>query len=141
MVEATEILGLDVGAKHIGIARASSIARLAEPLRSMSTEDAIKMLLDYFKKHNVEAVAVSLPRNLKGEDTDQTLWVRQWVDKLKQELDVSFYWQDEALTSQQAASKLKALKGSQLTVDEHAIAAAILLQDFLDSPEGSRVLA
>lgn len=138
MIEVAEILGLDVGLKRTGIARASNVARLAEPLMSVPTEKATAEVAKYIKVHKVEAIAVGLPRNLKGEDTAQTIWIRQWVDKAKPKIDIPFYWQDEALTSQKAESlKLKA----KSHIDEHALAAAIILQDFLDSPETDRIVA
>jgi putative Holliday junction resolvase len=137
-VETKEVLGLDVGGKQTGIARASNVARLAEPLRTVPTKDAIDILKKYIGEYQVEAIAVGLPRNLKGEDTKQTLWVREWADKAKQDLGAPLYLQDEALTSIQAR-----LKGSELNnkADEHSLSAAIILQDFLDSAETDRMVA
>lgn len=126
-MEAQEILGLDIGQKHTGIARASNIARLAEPLRSVTTAEVVKTLNKYAKEHSIEAIAVGLPRNLAGEDTDQTAWLRDWVDKNKDRIEAPLYWQDEALSSRQAGG-------------DHALAAAIILQDFLDSPETEHVM-
>ncbi len=140
MIEAAEVLGLDVGLKRTGIARASNIARLAEPSMSVATNEAITKLTTYLKDHKVEAIAVGLPRNLKGEDTDQTAWVRQWVDEAKPKINTPLYWQDEALTSREATGKLQNSNIKQQHFDEHALAAAIILQDFLDTPETARVM-
>lgn len=138
-MEAKEILGLDVGIKRTGIARASNVARLAEPLPSLPTKEAIKTLKKYIAEHPVEAIAVGLPRNLAGDDTEQTRWVRAWIDKAKSQISAPFYWQDEALTSQEAA-KHRASDFKHQNVDEHSLAAAIILQDFLDTPEAERVV-
>lgn len=144
-MEAKEILGLDVGSKRTGMARASNVARLAEPLTSIPTKDAISSLQKYLAEHRVEAIAVGLPRNLAGEDTDQTRWVRSWIDKAKPKIAAPIYWQDEALTSKKAESlKLKAKSNQLIAIsspDEHALAAAIILQDFLDSAETNRMIA
>lgn len=128
-------MGLDVGKAHTGIARASNIAKLAEPLMSVETSKLPNHLQKLLADYNTEAIAVGLPRNLKGEDTPQTAWVREWVSGIKEQLDVPFFWQDEALTSKLANSKKRIAKSSQ---DEHSLAAAIILQDFLDSPETER---
>ena len=136
-MEAKEILGLDIGAKNTGIARASNVARLAEPLISVPTKDTISTLKKYITEHEVEAIAVGLPRNLASEDTEQTRWVRDWTDKAKQAITVPIYYQDEALTSKKAKDyELKA----KSSFDDHALAAAIILQDFLDGAETNRVL-
>ncbi len=137
-MEAKEILALDVGGKQTGIARASNVARLAEPLMSVPTQKAVATLKKYLTEHETEAIVVGLPRNLSGDDTEQTKWVRTWVDKAKPKISVPFYWQDEALTSLKARIKNYEL-GSK--ADEHALAAAVILQDFLDSAETDRIAA
>lgn len=130
------MIGLDVGKVHTGVARASVAAKLAEPLNSVKTVELDEYLLGMTKKNTIESIVVGLPRNLDGQDTAQTDWVREWAKTVKDKFNVPFYWQDEALTSKQAAaSKLSAKKA----VDEHALAAAIILQDFLDAPEAERV--
>ena len=139
-MEAKEILGLDVGFKRTGMARASNVARLAEPLMSIPTRDAIGSLQKYLTEHQVEAIAVGLPRNLAGEDTDQTRWVRDWINKAKKQISAPLYWQDEALTSREAAKDQRS-KIKDQRVDEHSLAAAIILQDFLDSAEAGRMIA
>ncbi len=131
-----EILALDIGSRRVGIARASSVARLAEPLKTVKTEGAIKQLQAMIKKSSVEAVVVGLPRNLSGEDTDQTRWVRDWASRAKAELGIPLYWQDEALTSQVVESQRRPNKA--YGVD--ALAAAVILQDFLNTAEEARVL-
>ncbi|MBI2285632.1 Holliday junction resolvase RuvX [Candidatus Saccharibacteria bacterium] len=138
-MEAKEILGLDLGAERTGIARASNVARLAEPLMSVPTKDAISTIRKYTSEHKVEAIAIGLPRNLSGEETKQTQWVREWTDKAKQKLAIPAYWQDEATTSLLAEAKIQNSKFKIQNVDEHSLAAAILLQDFLDGAEADRM--
>lgn len=134
-MEVREILGLDVGMKRTGIARASNVARLAEPLVTVPTKDTAKKLAELNKAGQVEAVAIGLPRNLKNEDTDQTKWVRQWVDELKNKTDLPLYWQDEALSTVEAEAAKGVKKG-----DKDSLSAAVILQDFLNTPEAGRVM-
>lgn len=131
-----EILALDVGTKRVGIARASMQARLPQPLKTVKTNEAIERLREIVKENKVKIIVAGLPRNLSGEDTAQTHWVRNWIAKAKDELDLPFYWQDEALTSVKAQS-LK-LKAKNKDVD--AQAAAIVLEDFLKTEKNNRVL-
>jgi putative Holliday junction resolvase len=137
MAEASELIGLDIGHKRTGIARASSLAALAEPLMSVGTTEVVKTLKKLASDKEVSAVAIGLPRNLQGNDTAQTLWVRDFVDKLKKQITMPFYWQDEALTTK-LAENLK--QGAKSPADEHSLAAAIVLQDFLDTPPAERVI-
>jgi putative Holliday junction resolvase len=131
---------VDVGAKRTGVARASNVARLAEPLMSVPTSDAINTLKKYLSEHQVEAIAIGLPRSLAGDDTEQTRWVRGWADKAKQKIATPLYWQDEALTSREAA-KHQTSNIKHQNMDEHALAAAIILQDFLDNAKADRMVA
>ena len=135
-VQSREILGLDVGLKRTGVARASSVAQIAEPLMTVATSEVIKTIKKYAAEHPLEAVVVGLPRNLSGEDTAQTQWVRAWANEAKGALGVTLYWQDEALTTIKAAD----LKAKPKAADLDAISAAAILQDFLDSPQTERVV-
>lgn len=120
------------------MARATWRARLAEPLQSLPTKEIPGQLKQLIKDHDINTIVVGLPRNLNGDDTAQTTWVRQWVDDLKTKLELPIYFQDEALTSKQALSFKRQAKSR---VDDHALAAAVILQDFLDTPEAERLLS
>jgi len=132
-----QLLGLDVGLKHTGIARASAGARLAEPLMRVPTEKVVATLINLIKEYNIRTVVVGLPRNLSGDDTKQTTWVRDWVKQVQRKIHMPFYWQDEALTSRIAQAKRLSSKKIQ---DIDSLAAAIILQDFLDTPEAERAI-
>jgi putative Holliday junction resolvase len=132
-----QYLGLDVGLKRTGIARGSEAARLAEPLLTVQTTDVLKTLKDMIEEYNVGAVVVGLPRNLHGNNTQQTNWVRDWVDHAKRKIDITFYWQDEVLSTRIAEAKKLKLKNPH---DIDSLAAAIILQDFLDTPESNRTV-
>lgn len=131
-----QLLGLDVGKVRTGVARASWAAGLAEPLKTVHTATAAEELRELIKRYKVDTIVVGLPRNLNGEDTQQTAWVRQWVGNIKKQLEPTFYWQDEAATSRLAERRVSTSKKNRYLAD--AIAASIVLQDFIDSPETER---
>ena len=131
-----EFLGLDVGKIRTGIARGNSAAGLAEPLITVKTDSLIEKLEELIDKNQISAVVIGLPRSLNGNDTAQTQWVRDWVTKTKQRVPVPFYWQDEALTSNLA----EAQKNLGAKHDTDSLAAAVILQEFLDTPEVERVI-
>lgn len=124
-----EFIGVDYGSARVGLARGSSAARLAEPLKTVPADQALAVIGRLASDNNVAGIVVGLPRNLAGDETGQTKTVRQWIDTAKKQIKLSFYWQDEALTS--AAAK----NSSDIDAD----AAAAILQDFLDTPEEERV--
>jgi putative Holliday junction resolvase len=133
---ANNFIGLDAGQARVGFALGNDAAKLASPLRSEPTEQAIKKLKELIVEHSSAGLVVGLPRSLSGDETEQTAWVREWVDKLKAHVELPIYAQDEALTTKLAEAQALATKKPQ---DTDALAAAIILQDFLDSAEAEKV--
>jgi putative holliday junction resolvase len=127
-VQATQLIGLDIGQKRTGVARASSIARLAEPLMTIETDQIIPKLEDLVNQLQPAIVVVGLPRSLQSNDTAQTKWVQSLTASLKSHFSgIDFKFQDEALTTVAASERL-----AKNTTEIDAMAASIILQDFLD---------
>jgi putative Holliday junction resolvase len=128
------ILALDLGERRVGVARANDIARLAEPLKTLPNDghltDHLQALI---LEHGVNTLVIGLPRNLKGQTTAQTTAIQQMAARLQQALGLTVHWQDETLTSQQAEQELKerGVRYNKATVD--ALAACLILDDFLRS--------
>lgn len=130
---------MDVGQVRTGVARASMYARLSEPLTTLKTKDHVyQQLQKIIATNKTDAIVVGLPRTQSGKDTAQSLWTRTWVDEAKKHIDKPFYWQDESLTTKLAEARHMSDKKSVHSVD--TLAAAIILQDFLDTPEAERTL-
>jgi putative Holliday junction resolvase len=121
---------VDVGSVRVGLARGSSLAKLAEPLKTVAYGHALPELEKLVAQKPTAGLVVGLPRSLDGHDTAQTGFVRDWVQRAKAQIKADFFWQDEALTT-------VAAKDSKSDID--AAAAAVILQDFFDAPESERV--
>jgi putative holliday junction resolvase len=126
-----EFLSVDVGSKRVGIARGSSLARIAEPLKTVALDEVLSELASL--SNNIDGIVVGLPRGLDGQETSQTKTVRQWVQEAQAHIHKPFYWQDEALTSVAAKDK------GAVEDEVDAVAASVILQDFLDTPIEQRV--
>lgn len=126
------IMALDVGDKRIGYALANKNAVIASPggvvVASSNAIDDIKKLL---KDHNTTQLVIGLPRNLNGNDTNQTKQVRKFVAKLKIDVSIPIHWQDEALSSSRAKQELRdrGVEYNKGMVD--SLAATYILTDFL----------
>lgn len=127
-----EFIGVDLGASRVGLARGSSAAQLAEPLKTVPASEAIEAIAALAKETNAQGVIVGFPRNMSGQETGQTQSVKQWVNQAKTHINLPFYWQDESLTSKVAEAKAH-------PAGADAVAASVILQDFLDSPKDERV--
>lgn len=124
-------LGIDYGAKRVGLATANTETKIASPLRTIPPHELVAAIQEVGP---FEAVIVGLPRSLDGHDTPQTLAVRRFCDDiLWRRLRIEPIYQDEAGTSSLAEDRLKESGRPYEKSDIDAEAAAIILQDYLDS--------
>jgi putative Holliday junction resolvase len=128
----TSVLGLDVGDKRVGVAVATLAARLPRPLTTLErSEGFFEALEALVRSEDAGALVVGLPRNLRGEHTDQTRSVEKLVQQLQERIGISIHLQDEAATSKQAEAELEARKKPYAKGDIDALAATYILQDWL----------
>ena len=135
MVHKQVFLGLDVGAKRIGVAVADSVARIAQPLATIQVgQNKAGQLQSYIQDLGITDVVVGLPRNQAGDTTGQTVAVREFIKHtLGDGGSFKLHWQDESVTSIMAEERLKARKKPYAKADIDAEAAAIILQDYLEA--------
>lgn len=126
----SNILALDVGESRIGVAIASTIARLPSPLTTIQNSTNVwEEIRSVAAEKSANVIVVGLPRNLAGQDTDQTRYVRNFVQAAGDDVQVVF--QDEALTSKKAEQELNR-RGKPFTKgDIDALAATYILEDYL----------
>jgi putative Holliday junction resolvase len=124
-------LGIDYGARRIGLATADDTAKIATPLTTVTVSELAAAIK---REGPLAAVVVGLPRSLDGTETPQTLAVRRFTDDfLWGKLHIDPVFQDEAATSALAEERLKESGKKYRPEDIDAEAAAIILQDYLDS--------
>ena len=138
-------VGVDYGRKRIGLAISDATAFLARPWQVIAVPDpdpetSAVMIADFFPRllnddDGVDGIVIGLPRKLDGADTDQTADVRTFARQLQMITGIEVFLIDERLTSVEAEAQLatreKDWKKRKKQID--AVAAAIILQDFLDS--------
>ena len=138
------VLGIDYGARRIGLALSDATATLASPWRMLQrppseAETLRTMIAQITQLQNeddgLEAVVIGWPRRLDGSATDQTPIVETFARSLKAQLGIPVVLQDERLSSTEAESRLarreKDWRKRKLQLD--AAAAAVILQDYLDN--------
>lgn len=137
-------LGVDYGQRRIGLALSDASGTLARPWKTVARTgnplQVARALADELRglERQDEAVAVIVvgyPRRLSGEPNDQTAHVEQLTTQLRGLVTVPVVWQDERLSSHEADELLarseKDWRKRKVLLD--AMAAAVILQDYLDS--------
>jgi putative Holliday junction resolvase len=141
------IVGLDVGERRIGVAISDATCTLARPvgvLRSArldaeALEQAAREIARLAgEEDGVTALVIGLPRRLDGSANDMTPRVELFARELGLLTHLPVALQDERLTSREAESRLalreKDWRARKQQLD--AAAAAIILQDYLDTRPG-----
>ena len=143
-----KLVALDVGEKRIGVATADSAVKIAVPRGVVEVDgDEFMQIVGIMRDEKAKHLIVGLPRNAQGEETAQSKAVRAFVAALmnhfvKQKVEKPLVkFQDESLTSviaeEHLASKKKRKRRRQ-KIDIDSEAAAIILQDFLNSFGGEK---
>ncbi len=133
-------LSVDVGDKWVGLALSDPTGFLATPLKVIRRGEAhgafIRALID---EHEVEALVVGLPLNMDGTSGAQVEETYDYVQALGP-LQVPISYWDERLSSWEAEQVVARVrgKGSKKRERVDAIAAAIMLQDLLDTHRHQR---
>ena len=138
------IVGLDVGERRIGVAVTDVTRTLARPLGVLRPGgldvDAVRVAADEIarlagEEDGVASIVVGLPRRLDGTPTDMTRRVEQFARQLEARTALPVTLQDERLSSREAESRLALREKDWRVRKQHldAAAAAVILQDYLDS--------
>jgi putative holliday junction resolvase len=137
------VLGIDYGARRIGLALSDATGTLASPWRLLERpasepetlaviEREIAQLVDH--DDGLQAVVVGWPRRLDGSATHLTPLVEAFARALEQRVAVPVILQDERLSSHEAESRLAVQERDwrRRKAKLDAASAAIVLQDYLD---------
>jgi putative holliday junction resolvase len=136
-------LGLDLGAKRIGVAgcdRTGLIATGLTTLQRTSFESVLNPLRQLVESRGVEILVVGLPYSLDGEIGPQAIKVQKQAHRLSKALGLPIEFVDERLTSFAAEQMMiedrQPPRLNKATVDRKA--AAIILQQWLDERRNSQ---
>jgi putative pre-16S rRNA nuclease len=137
------VMGVDVGARRVGLAMSDASGLLARPLTTLHVTDEADALARVARaisdaasdEDGLAAVVVGMPAHLDGTPSPQTARVTSFVIALRARTPVPIVTADERLTSREAESRLavreRDWRKRKETID--AMAAAIILQDYLDT--------
>lgn len=131
-------LGLDVGAKKIGLAVSDSSNQIAQPLTVLERENdlaEINKILAIIEENSVDEVVIGIPVSMSGEEGLQAETVRAYISKLKENCSLPVREWDERLTTALVEKVLisghVSRKKRKKVIDK--LAACVILQSYLDS--------
>ena len=132
------ILAIDYGDVRVGLALSDLTCTIAQPFKTLNYDDMdhlINQLSEIITEKQVNKVVVGIPYNMKGDDTQQTTKVREFVSILEQNLGYEIIFVDERLTSSEAEKFMHQMDiktgFNKDKIDK--IAASIILQEYIDT--------
>ena len=129
------LLGFDYGTKRIGVAVGQDISHSVTPLTTLTSQndkpdwDAIGKLIAEWQP---DRLVVGLPLHLDGSPQPLTEKAQRFGNQLKGRYNLPVDMVDERLTSHEAEAELAKRGGKMVKADIDALAAALILQSWLD---------
>jgi putative Holliday junction resolvase len=136
-------LGVDLGTKRTGLAISDPTGLIARPLEvvrgGVDAADLAEVLRPIVAREEIEALVVGLPKRLGGEEGPEAAHARTVAVALETSLGLVATLWDERLSTVEATDRLIEAgvrrKKRKAVVDK--VAAALILQSFLDSKRGA----
>ena len=139
---AGRLMALDVGDKRVGVAVCDELQTLAAPLtvleRRSRAEDVARLGRLAAEQHVVGLVA-GHPLNADGSAGPQAQRAARYAGRVATALSLALLLWDEYGSSQEAAARLAHAPHRRRRAPLDAEAAAVILQDYLDTQRASQV--
>ena len=137
------LIAFDFGLRYIGVAVGDTQTRLAHPLEYIDAEaNAARFarIAALIAEWQPATLVVGLPLDAEGGDHDMTRRARRFAHQLEGRFRLPVVLVDERLSSAEADALLRSQGrgGRAHKQDNHAIAAQLILQAYLDSLESPR---
>ncbi len=131
-------LSVDLGHARTGLAVSDKSGFLASSLcviTEYNDEKLIQKIAEKVKETKAQIIVVGLPRNMDGSEGESAIRARELAARLSELTGVPHHMQDERGTTITAHSYLSAgnVYGKKRKQKVDAVAASIILQDYLDS--------
>ena len=131
------IMSLDVGSRTIGIACSDALLMTAqgiETIRRTSLEKDFNSLQELIAEYEVHELVVGMPKNMNGTKGERAEKTEEFVEKMKEVIDLPVSYWDERLSTVMAERQLIAAdvsrKKRKSVIDK--MAAVVILQGYLD---------
>jgi putative holliday junction resolvase len=138
-----KLLSLDYGRRRIGFAVTDETATIVRGLTTIDrkqSDDIFKEIVTIISEEKPELLIVGLPLDHNDNETQMTLEIRSFVDKLKQFISIPVEFSDESFSSVEATSVMMTRKKKdrrqKTTIDR--IAACLILERYLRDGKSSQ---
>jgi len=138
MVEQKRLLGIDFGAKRVGIAITDPLRIFAYALVTITNDNNFwKVFNQLFVDYEIETIVLGYPLKESGKRSASTELIEKFKEILENNTNIPIVLSDERYSSVIAKQQiLESVKSKKKRQDKGLVdknAAAIILQEYLDS--------
>ena len=107
-----KIMGLDYGAKTVGVAISDTLLQIAHPKETIFRENEKRMrktlarIEELVREEQVEAIVVGLPLLPDGTEGERSQKARAFAEKVRMRTELPVFLQDERFTTTASAEEL-----------------------------------
>lgn len=138
------VMGLDYGAKTVGVAISDAMLMTAQPLETVRRERSNKLrqtlarIEQLIDEYEVDKIVLGFPKKLNNEEGDRCERTKEFGDMIERRTGLEIIYWDERLTTVAADAVLDEggvrKENRKEFIDK--IAASLILQCYLDSISG-----
>lgn len=126
-----KVISLDLGDVWTGTALSDPLKILAKPFKTIKTPELFDFLHQILTTEQIDTILIGYPRTMKGTESLQTKKVVEQKELIEQTFpQIKIILWDERLSSK-AARTIQGKKSRTDSQHEHSIAAAVILQTYL----------
>ena len=134
----TRVLGLDVGARRIGVAISDPLGITAQGLETLHRKNKkydLQHLNRVIREYDVKEIVVGLPLRMSGAEGIQAEKIQAFADDLRKRFKLTVHLWDERLTSAEAN---RLLRETDLSIEKRGqavdrMAAILILQGWMEN--------
>lgn len=131
-------LGIDHGARRIGVAVSDELGITAQPLLTImhtTVRNDLRSIGRLLRRHGCQEIVIGWPIHLSGDPSTRAQSVEKFADLLRQEFSIPVHLWDERMSTAEAHRHLDAAGRGQRdrkdVIDQ--VAAVLILQSWLDA--------
>jgi putative pre-16S rRNA nuclease len=138
LVSAHRVLGLDVGARRIGVAISDPLGITAQGLETLHRKNKkydFSFLHRIIREYGVQEIVVGLPLRMSGAEGAQAGKIQSFAEDLRKHFKLPVHLWDERLTSAEAN---RLLRETDLSIEKRGqavdrMAAILILQGWMEN--------
>lgn len=132
------VLGLDVGARRIGVAISDPLGITAQGLETLQRKNKkhdLGWLRRVIREYGVQEIVVGLPLRMSGAEGSQAEKIQAFAEDLRKHFKLPVHLWDERLTSAEAN---RLLRSTELSIEKRGqavdrMAAMLILQGWMEN--------